>query len=181
MIRRSIANVIVFSVATALAFTARAADAELKVGDAAPDFSLPGSDGKTYRLSDFKGKQAVVLAWFPKAFTGGCTKECKSIRANSDKLKPLNIAYFTASVDAAEENAKFAKSLELDYPILSDPEKKTATAYGVVHEGRAVAERWTFYIDKDGIIKAIDKGVQKRTEQAGEDIATKVKDLGLDK
>jgi peroxiredoxin Q/BCP len=43
----------------------------LKVGDAAPDFSLPGSDGKTYKLSDFKGKQAVVVAWFPKAFTGG--------------------------------------------------------------------------------------------------------------
>ena len=49
---------------------ARAADS-LKAGDAAPDFSLPGSDGKTYKLSDFKGKQAVVLAWFPKAFTGG--------------------------------------------------------------------------------------------------------------
>jgi peroxiredoxin Q/BCP len=45
--------------------------AELKVGDKAPDFSLPGSDGKTYRLSDFQGKSAVVLAWFPKAFTGG--------------------------------------------------------------------------------------------------------------
>jgi thioredoxin-dependent peroxiredoxin len=45
--------------------------AELQVGDPAPDFSLPGTDGKTYRLSDFKGKQAVVLAWFPKAFTGG--------------------------------------------------------------------------------------------------------------
>jgi peroxiredoxin Q/BCP len=159
----------------------RAADAEPKVGDAAPDFSLPGSDGKTYKLSDFKGKQAVVLAWFPKAFTGGCTKECKSIRANSGKLKPLNVAYFTASVDAPEENARFAKSLELDYPILSDPDKKTATAYGVVHEGRAVAERWTFYIDKEGIIKAIDKGVQKRTDQAGEDIAAKVKELGLDK
>ncbi len=45
--------------------------ADLKVGDAAPDFALPGSDGKTYELSDFKGKQAVVIAWFPKAFTGG--------------------------------------------------------------------------------------------------------------
>src|SRR2546423_3751520 len=73
---------------------------ELKVGDKAPDFSLPGSDGKTYKLSDFKGKQAVVLAWFPKAFTPGCTKECKSLHENAGKLKPLGIAYFTASVDA---------------------------------------------------------------------------------
>src|SRR4249919_973209 len=135
-----------------LGLTPANAASPLKVGDPAPAFELQGSDGKTHKLSDFKGKQAVVLAWFPKAFTGGCTKECKSIKTNSDKLKPLNVAYFTASVDAPEENAKFAKSLELDYPILSDPDKKTATAYGVVHEGRAVAERWTFYIDKEGVI-----------------------------
>ena len=50
--------------------------AELKVGDPAPDFALPASDGKTYKLSDYKGKRAVVVAWFPKAFTGGCTAEC---------------------------------------------------------------------------------------------------------
>jgi peroxiredoxin Q/BCP len=152
---------------------------ELKVGDKAPDFSLKGSDGKTYKLSDFKGKQAVVLAWFPKAFTSGCTKECKSIHAAADKLKPLGVAYFTASVDTPEQNKKFAESLHADYPILSDPEKTTASEYGVVHGNRQVAERWTFYIDKDGVIREIDKGVQKRTEQAGEDIVDKVKQLGL--
>ena len=54
-----------------LAMTFIATAAELKPGDPAPDFSLPGSDGKTYKLSDFKGKRAVVVAWFPKAFTGG--------------------------------------------------------------------------------------------------------------
>jgi peroxiredoxin Q/BCP len=182
--RNSLWSVITFlALGSGVLFTSaapsRAADAELKVGDKAPDFSLPGSDGKTHTLAEYKGKQAVVLAWFPKAFTGGCTKECKSIHENADKLKALHIAYFTASVDAPDVNAKFAKSLEVDYPILSDPDKKVATAYGVVHEGRAVAERWTFYIDKNGIIKEIDKGVQKRTEQAGEDIATKVKELGL--
>jgi thioredoxin-dependent peroxiredoxin len=158
---------------------ARAADGELKVGDKAPDFTLPGSDGKTYTLADFKGKQAVVIAWFPKAFTGGCTKECKSIHANADALKKLHVAYFTASVDTPEQNKKFAESLALDYPILSDPDKKVAKEYGVVHEGRNVAERWTFYIDKEGVIKAIDKGVQQRTEQAGQDMAEKVKELGL--
>src|SRR4051794_38210279 len=163
--------------AALFALPVRAADEGLKVGDKAPDFSLPGSDGKTYNLSDFKGKRAVVIAWFPKAFTGGCTKECKSINANADALKKLNVAYFTASVDTPEQNKKFAESLELHYPILSDPEKKVAQAYGVVHEGRAVAERWTFYIDKEGVIKAIDKDVQKRTEQAGQDIADKVKEL----
>ncbi len=157
----------------------RAAADELKVGDKAPDFTLSGSDGKTYTLSDFKGKQAVVIAWFPKAFTGGCTKECKSIHENSAKLKALGVAYFTASVDTPEQNAKFAKSLEVDYPILSDPDKKVAEAYGVVHGDRKVAERWTFYIDKEGIIRGINKDVQKRTESAGQDIAAKVKELKL--
>src|SRR5438093_1553104 len=81
------------------------------------------------------------------------TKECKSLHENAEKLKPLHVAYFTASVDAPEQNKKFAESLQLDYPILSDPDKTVATAYGVVHEGRPVAERWTFYIDKEGIIR----------------------------
>jgi peroxiredoxin Q/BCP len=162
-----------------LAFSqsARAAE-ELKVGDKAPDFSLPGSDGKTHALADYKGKKGVVLAWFPKAFTGGCTAECKSLRENSAELKPLNVAYFTASVDTPEMNKKFAESLDLDYPILSDPTKKVAEAYGVVHPGRANPERWTFYIDKNGVIKEIDKGVQKRTKEAGADVAAKVKALG---
>jgi peroxiredoxin Q/BCP len=151
--------------------------AEPKVGDKAPAFSLPGSDGKTYSLDQFKGKKAVVIAWFPKAFTGGCTAECKSMRASSSTLKPLNVAYFTASVDTPDDNKKFAESLELDYPILSDPDKKVAEAYGVVHEGRQVPERWTFYIGKDGTIKAIDKKIN--TKQAGEDLASKIKELGL--
>src|SRR5262245_710733 len=73
--------------------------AELKVGDPAPDFKLTGSDGKTYTLSQFKGKKAVVLAWFPKAFTSGCTVECKSLAANGDKLRQYDVAYFMASVD----------------------------------------------------------------------------------
>lgn len=154
--------------------------AEPKVGDKAPAFSLKGSDGKTYSLDDFKGKKGVVIAWFPKAFTGGCTKECKSFRAASTDLKKLNVAYFTASVDTPEYNKKFAESLDLDYPILSDPEKSVAEAYGVVHTGRAVPERWTFYIDKTGVIRAVDKGVQTRTEQAGPDVIAKVKELGIE-
>ena len=61
--------------------------AELKVGDQAPNFTLQATDGKTYKLSDFKGKKAVVVAWFPKAFTQGCTIECKSLAENGDKIR----------------------------------------------------------------------------------------------
>jgi peroxiredoxin Q/BCP len=154
------------------------ARAELKVGDKAPAFKLQGSDGKTYSLEDFKGKSAVVIAWFPKAFTGGCTRECKSLRAHSKALHDLDVAYFTASVDTADLNKKFAESLDLDYPILSDPDKSVAKAYGVLMgPTRPLANRWTFYIDKDGTIKEIDKAV--KPDSAGTDVAAKVKELGL--
>ena len=156
-------------------FACKADAAELKVGDAAPDFELAGSDGKTYKLSDFKGKQPVVIAWFPKAFTGGCTAECKSMRASGEAIRKFDVAYFAASTDTAAENTKFAESLDLDFPILSDPDKDVARAYGVVHEGRQVPERWTFYISKDGKILEIDKSV--KTGSHGQDIADKLKSL----
>ncbi len=160
----------------ATAFTTRAAE-PLKAGDPAPDFSLVGSDGKTHKLSDFKGKQAVVVAWFPKAFTGGCTAECKSMRESGKDIRHFDVAYFTASVDAAETNKKFAESLQLDYPILSDPTYATAKAYGVFNEERKFATRWTFYIGKDGKILHIDKEV--KTGAHGADIAAKLKELGV--
>jgi peroxiredoxin Q/BCP len=161
----------------AVFIVAAAAAAELKVGDRAPAFSLQGTDGKTYTLEQFKGKSAVVIAWFPKADTPGCTKECKSLRANSKELHDLNVAYFTASVDTPEDNKKFAEKLDLDYPVLSDPSKTTANDYGVINPARGFANRWTFYIDKDGIIRAIDK--QVKVDNAGADVAAKLKQLNL--
>jgi thioredoxin-dependent peroxiredoxin len=74
--------IVLASLVVALAHTAFA-DAP-KVGDKAPEFTLQGSDGQTYSLSQFAGKKAVVIAWFPKAFTGGCTAECKSMRESGD-------------------------------------------------------------------------------------------------
>lgn len=151
---------------------------ELKVGDAAPAFELPGTDGKTYKLEDLTKDHVVVVAWFPKAKTGGCTKECKSLKENGKAVRAYDVAYFTASCDIPSFNKEFADELGLDYPILSDPEKKVAEAYGVVHEGRPNPERWTFYIGKDGKILAIDKMV-KVDNHAG-DIAAKLKELGVE-
>lgn len=154
-----------------------AADGELKVGDRAPDFTLQGSDGKTYRLSDYRGKSPVVLAWFPKAFTGGCTKQCASYAKAPQALRNMNVAYFTASVDEPELNAKFAESLNADYPILSDPSKEVARAYGVLMDDRGFARRVTFYIDKDGVIRGIDDQIE--TDRAAEETAAMLKELGL--
>ena len=86
------------------------APAELKAGDMAPDFTMQGTDGKTHRLSDYRGKQAVVVAWFPAAFTQGCTIECKSLAENGDKIRKFDVAYFMASVDPIEKNTEFAKA-----------------------------------------------------------------------
>lgn len=160
-----------------LTMAAPVAGAELKVGDAAPEFALPASDGKTYKLSDFKGKQAVVLAWFPAAFTQGCTIECKSLAQNGEKIRKFDVTYFMASVDALEGekgNKAFAEAYKADFPLLSDSTKKTAEAYGVLNQ-RGVANRWTFYIDKNGTITGIDKMVAPAT--SAEDMLAKLKEL----
>ena len=156
--------------------------ADLKVGDPAPAFSLPGSDGKTHSLSDYKGK-TVVLAWFPKAFTGGCTAECKSIAESSAILRTYDVAYFMASVDDAPTNARFAKEQGADYPILSDPGKDVAKAYGVIRTDRPpeqqMAARWTFYVGPDGRIAKIDKS--PTTNTAGAVMVKTLDELGVKK
>jgi len=151
---------------------------ELKVGDKAPNFKLQASDGKTYSLSDFAGKKAVVVAWFPAAFTKGCTVECKSLAMNGDKIRQFNVAYFMASTDPVEKNTDFAKAQEADFPLLSDPAKEVAAAYGVLN-ARGTASRWTFYIGTDGRILAIDKAV--RPETSAEDMVAKLAELNVGK
>ncbi len=150
---------------------------ELKVGDMAPDFSLPGTDGKTHTLAAYKGK-AVVIAWYPAAFTSGCTAECKSFAENGPVLKQFDVAYFMASVDTPEKNKQFADQEKADFPLLSDPDKKVATAYGVLN-ARGTAMRWTFYIGPDGKILFIEKKVNAQT--AGADLAAKLTELGIKK
>jgi peroxiredoxin Q/BCP len=148
----------------------------LEVGDMAPDFRLQGTDGKTHQLADFRGQQAVVLAWFPKAYTRGCTIECKSLADNGHLLKQLAVTYYMVSVDPLEDNIGFAKQQQADFTLLSDPSKQTATAYGVLG-GHGMAMRHTFYIGKDGKLLAIDKAVRPAT--SAEDMAAKLVELGI--
>jgi peroxiredoxin Q/BCP len=159
----------------AMAIAPKAAG-DLKVGDPAPDFTLQGSDGKSYSLSNFKGKQALVLAWFPKARTRGCTIECKSLAEHGDLIKKYDVTYVMASVDPLDDNKGFAEEQHADFPLLSDPTKKAAEAYGVLGPS-GVANRWTFYIGKDGKIQAIDQQVKPAT--SAEDMAAKLRELGV--
>jgi peroxiredoxin Q/BCP len=149
------------------------APAELKVGDMAPDFSLQGTDGRTHRLADYRGR-TVVLAWYPKASTRGCTIECKSLTASAAAIGEYDVAYFMASVDTLEDNMTFAKNNDANFPLLSDPQKNTARAYGVLNQG-GVANRWTFYIGADGRITHIDRAVNPET--SGQDLVAQLNTL----
>ena len=94
-------------------------------------------------------------------------------------MRKFNVAYFTASCDEPDFNKEFADSLELDYPILSDPSRKVAEKYGVVNKTRKFPQRWTFYIGKDGKILHIDKKV--KIQSHGADIAKKLGELKIEK
>ena len=151
---------------------------DLKVGEQAPDFKLQATNGDYYQLSDYKGKQAVVLAWYPMANTRGCTIECKSLVEKGHLIRAYNASYVMASVDPLDDNRDFAKKTGADFPMLSDPTKATAKAYDVLNMMQ-VASRVTFYISKEGKILKIDDDISPRT--AAEDIASNLEMLKVAK
>ena len=165
-------------VAATATTTATATGGELKVGDPAPDFTLQASDGKTYTLSEYRDKKAVVVAWFPKAYTSGCTVECKSLAENGHLIREYEVDYFMASVDPLAKNIDFARETKADFPLLSDPSKEVAEAYGVLQQG-SFAKRETFYIGLDGTILKIDREVKPDT--SAQDMAGTLAMLGVAK
>jgi thioredoxin-dependent peroxiredoxin len=143
----------------------------LEVGDEAPDFTLTGSDGCVYRLRESRGRETVVLAWFPRAFTGGCTIQCSAMAASSPAIRALGARHYAISLDPPETMRDFAASLGIDYPILSDPDGAVARAYGVL--GRTgFPGRTTFFIGSDGRILHIDRQVRLRDH--GRDITDRL-------
>jgi peroxiredoxin Q/BCP len=146
----------------------------LNVGDVAPDFRLTGSDGSVHRLSDSRGREAVVLAWFPKAFTGGCTAQCEAMGRSGPAIKAFRARHYGISVDDADTSREFAEALNLGYPILSDPDGGVARAYGVLGSS-GFPSRTTFFIGADGRILHIDRHVRPLSH--GRDIAAKLADL----
>lgn len=169
-------SVVLTAVFATLALFLAPLSSALEVGDKAPDFSLQASDGNTYSLSDFVGNKPMVIAFFPAAFTGGCTIQCRAIRDSSREIKSYDVAYFMASVDPVERNRDFATEYELDFPVLSDPSKAVVDAFGALN-ARGMANRWTFYIDAEGVIVKIDRETNPNT--AGEDLTRNMAELGF--
>jgi peroxiredoxin Q/BCP len=144
-------------VATVLALGGMA-KASLKVGDTAPDFALPDQSGATVKLSDFRGKKTVVLAFYIKAFTSGWTRELKAYQADIAKFEAADAKVLGISVDSREQNKAFAESLGVTFPILSDEQKTVSRRYDVLIPLLRLAHRVTFVIDRQGIIRQIIKG-----------------------
>lgn len=132
------------------------ANIELKVGDAAPDFSLLDQNGKEHKLSDYFGEKIVVY-FYPKNDTPGCTKEACSIRDNFALFEESNIVVFGISYDSPKSHKKFAEKYNLPFILLSDIDKSVAKSYNSY--GWFLAKRNSFLIDKSGKIFKIYKSV----------------------
>jgi mycoredoxin-dependent peroxiredoxin len=132
------------------------ASATLNVGDMAPDFTLPDTRNNKVSLSDFRGKQNVVLAFFPYAFSGTCSAQMKSCESDIGRFQSLDTAVLGISMDARYSLAAWADQLGLTFTMLSDfyPQGVVVDAYGVRHPA-GMAERAVFVIDKNGVIRWI--------------------------
>lgn len=124
--------------------------AKVDVGDAAPDFELPGTGGKTYKLSDYRGRK-LVLAFYPGDFTAVCTKQFCSYRDQSEKLDQIGADVLGISPQSVESHERFTQEKSLNVPLLADEDKSVAKAYGVL--AGPMVRRAVFVIDEEGIIR----------------------------
>ena len=135
---------------------------ELKVGDTAPDFSLSDERGLPVSLKDYLGKKVVVLYFYPKDFTSGCTAEACSFRDNYELYQSKGAVVIGVSLDSVESHSKFSEKYNLPFAILSDRNKEVAKAYGVLGLGGFLTKRVTFIINKNGKITHIFTKVDVR-------------------
>ncbi|MCS6816250.1 MAG: thioredoxin-dependent thiol peroxidase [Blastocatellia bacterium] len=140
----------------------------LRVGDPAPDFALPDQKGETRRLSDFRGRW-VVLYFYPKDNTPGCTKEACGFRDRFPEFQRRGIAIIGISTDSVRSHEKFAEKYALPFPLLADDEKAVVRAYGVWGQksfmGRTTmgTHRISFLIDPEGRIAKVYEKVKPET------------------
>jgi thioredoxin-dependent peroxiredoxin len=126
---------------------------ELKVGDSAPAFESITEAGEKFSLADSFGKSNVVLYFYPKDFTIGCTKEACTFRDNWDKVNALDAMVIGVSSDSPETHARFKKEHNLQFTLVSDEDKRIRKLYGI--DGRFIPPRVTFVIDKEGKIRNV--------------------------
>lgn len=132
----------------------------LEVGDKAPQFSAKDQDGKTHSLEDYKGKKLVVF-FYPKASTPGCTAEACNLRDNWDKFKAEGYEILGVSADSQKKQQRFKESKKLPFPLLADEDKEVINAFGVWGPKKFMGKKYdgihrtTFVIDEEGIISDV--------------------------
>jgi len=148
----------------------------LSPGDQAPDFTGTLADGRQLRLRDYRGRRHVVLYFFPKDFTPGCTREACSFRDRRAQVAELDAEVIGVSLDTPEKHAAFAEAHQLPYPLVSDRSGTIAGAYGVARLGGWLpSKRVTFVIDKGGVVRHIIKSefsIDRHIEEAIEMLRT---------
>ena len=130
----------------------------LKVGDKAPQFTLPDQDGKPVSLSKALEAGPVILAFYPKAFTPGCTKQNSNFRDKYAEVEQKGAQVFGVSTDSVETQKKFKAEYKLPYSLLSDEGGKVSSQYGGTMPVFGVANRATFVVDQDGTVKGVVTG-----------------------
>ena len=142
-------------------------------GQTAPDFSLTSGDGATVSLKDFKGKW-VVLYFYPKDFTSGCTLEAKNFQRDLSQYESQGVTILGVSVDSAQSHKDFCAKEGLNFKLLADPDGKTVAAYGsgMEYKGTKMAARNTFLIDPQGKIAKVYTSVKpaEHSEQVLKDL-----------
>ena len=141
-------------ISLASVMTAKGQEVNLKEGDEAPDFTLQTDEGNWIKLSDNKGKSNVILYFYPKDMTSGCTKEACHFRDNLSQFKDYNAAVLGVSTDDVTSHKAFKEKENLNFTLLADPDKDVTKKYGVLST-YGLASRVTFVIDKNGIIRKI--------------------------
>ncbi len=149
--------------------------AKLNVGDPAPDFELPGTGGKTYRLADYRGRK-LVLAFYPGDFTAVCTKQFCSYRDNSDKLDELGADVLGISPQSVDSHERFSEEKRLNVPLLADEDKSVARAYGVL--AGPMVRRAIFVIDEEGIVRHRKVTLAGLTYESVDDLERAVASIG---
>ncbi|AWM14773.1 thioredoxin-dependent thiol peroxidase [Flavobacterium sediminis] len=143
----------------------------LKAGDKAPNFSGLDQNGKEHELADYKGKKLVVF-FYPKASTPGCTAEACDLRDNYERFKAQNYELLGVSADSAKAQTKFIEKNDLPFPLLADEEKKVINAFGVWGPKKFMGReydgihRTTFVIDENGVIEEVIEKVKTKEHAA---------------
>jgi len=132
---------------------------KLEAGMNAPDFTAQITSGKTIHLGDYKGRK-VVLYFYPKDDTPGCTVEACGLRDEYQKIQDLNAEILGVSTDDTNSHQKFTTKFHLPFQLVADPDKKITNAYGVLNEKSNMARRVTFIIDEHGKISKIFETVK---------------------